>query len=228
IRELMKDLQCLKEGIIFHEKVDLEDGTVNINDTMKQILEPLSKMTKGNKKQYIVDVKFMNYLLQAIPNDIYNSVDACKNAKEMWEQIKRLMFGSDVTSHDVRADIQTKNACYGGNGNKNVGRQSRNQSFNAGNENADSNQIIQRAPQTESIPGKANVQCYNCHEKGHHARDCQKPRVRDANKVNASSKVHEQMSNVKRKTTIQTSIDDQIDSNIIFDDPYVENNGENK
>ncbi|GKE89735.1 hypothetical protein Tco_1567210 [Tanacetum coccineum] len=41
----------------------------------------------------------MNYLLQAIPNDIYNSVDACKNAKEMWERIKRLMFGSEVTCH---------------------------------------------------------------------------------------------------------------------------------
>ncbi|GKE13779.1 hypothetical protein Tco_1421356 [Tanacetum coccineum] len=71
----------------------------NPDNTQQQILEPLSKMTKGNKKQYIADVRVMNYLLQAIPNDIYNSVDACKNAKEMWEQIKRLMFGSEVTSH---------------------------------------------------------------------------------------------------------------------------------
>ncbi|GKA95773.1 hypothetical protein Tco_0817868 [Tanacetum coccineum] len=50
----------------------------------------------------------------------------------------------------------------------------------------------------------------------------------DANavsEVNASSKVHEQVSHVKRKTIIQTSDDDQIDSNIIFDDPYVEHNG---
>ncbi|GKB89417.1 hypothetical protein Tco_0961689 [Tanacetum coccineum] len=43
--------------------------------------------------------------------------------------------------------------------------------------------------------------------------------------VNASSKVHEQMRHEKHKTIIQTSDDDQIDSNIIFDDPYVENNG---
>ncbi|GJX07959.1 uncharacterized mitochondrial protein-like protein [Tanacetum coccineum] len=42
--------------------------------------------------------------------------------------------------------------------------------------------------------------------------------------VNASSKVHEQMHHEKRKTIIQTSDDDQIDSNIIYDDPYVENN----
>ncbi|GKA52111.1 hypothetical protein Tco_0745307 [Tanacetum coccineum] len=252
----------------------------NPDNDQEQILEPLSKMTKGNKKQYIADVKIMNYLLQAIPNDIYNSVDACKNAKDMWERIKRLMFGSDVTSHvrhsrlmdefdrftakeresleyvyerlttlvnimdpskakkadknhdplallahsnasssqshanssyspqpyyvthpssvvdyedeyqmklqgdsqedklttammllakaitqkfstptnnrlrtssntrnqaviqDVRVDILTKNVGYGGNGNRNIGRQNRNQAFNTGNGNDDSNQIV--------------------------------------------------------------------------------------
>ncbi|GJV01339.1 hypothetical protein Tco_1334908 [Tanacetum coccineum] len=71
----------------------------NPDNDQQTILEPLSKMTEGNKKQYITDVKVMNYLLQAIQNDIYNSVNACKNAKEMWEQIHRPMFGSDVTSH---------------------------------------------------------------------------------------------------------------------------------
>ncbi|GJZ29074.1 hypothetical protein Tco_0573721, partial [Tanacetum coccineum] len=55
----------------------------NPDNTIEQILELLSNMTHGNKKQYIADVKVMNYLLQAIPNDIYNLVDACKNAKDM-------------------------------------------------------------------------------------------------------------------------------------------------
>ncbi|GKC10199.1 putative ribonuclease H-like domain-containing protein [Tanacetum coccineum] len=459
----------------------------NPDDIEKQILEPLSKMNTSNKSQYITNVKVMNYLLQAIPNDIYNSVDACQNAKEMWERIKRLMFSSDVTSHvrhsrlmdefdkfaakegeslesvyeiltklviimdrnnvrpipmsintkflnclqpewskyvtmvrhnqtgdtvsydvlydslvqfephvlaskakkaaknhdplallvhsnasssqshvnssyspqpyyvthpssvvdyedeyqgelqgdsqkdklttammllaraitqkfstltnnhlrtssntrnqavvqDGRVDIQTKNTGYGGNDNRIAGRQNRNQAFNVGNGNYDNNQIVQRVPRTKSTPGKANVQCYKCNEKGHYARDCQKPRVRDAkyfreqmllamkdeaecilkdeandflldnsygedtmeeltaavmlmariqpadgntktvpsydakavSEVNAFSKVHKQVSHVKRKTIIQTSDDDQIDSNIIFDDPYVENNG---
>ncbi|GJU85164.1 retrovirus-related pol polyprotein from transposon TNT 1-94 [Tanacetum coccineum] len=307
----------------------------NPDDTTKQILEPLSKMTTGNKSRYITDVKVMNYLLQAIPNDIYNSVDACKKGKEMWEQIKRLMFGSDVTSlvrhshlmdefdkfvakegeslesvyerlttlvnimdrnnvrpipmsintkflnclqsewskyvtmlrynqtgdtvsydvlcdslilfklhvlaskakkdaknHDLlslllqgdsqedklttammllaraitqkfstptnnllrtssntrnqvviqdgRVDIQTKNECYGGNGNKNVVTQNRNQAFNARTRNDERNQIVQRVSRTGSTLGKTNVQCYKCNEKGHYARDCQKPRARDA------------------------------------------------
>nr|GFA12065.1 hypothetical protein [Tanacetum cinerariifolium] len=81
---------------------------------------------------------------------------------------------------DGRVEIHTKNAGYGANGNKNAGRQSRNQAFNTGNGNDDSNQIIQRVSRTESTLGKENVQCYNCNEKGHYARDCQKPRVCDA------------------------------------------------
>ncbi|GJY73652.1 hypothetical protein Tco_0478083 [Tanacetum coccineum] len=43
---------------------------------------------------------------------------------------------------DGQADIQTKNAGYGVNGNKNAGRKSRNQAFHAGNGNDDNNQII--------------------------------------------------------------------------------------
>ncbi|GKD74498.1 hypothetical protein Tco_1332780, partial [Tanacetum coccineum] len=39
----------------------------------------------------------MNFLLQGIPNDIYNSVNACKTAKQMWERIRRLMHGSEKT-----------------------------------------------------------------------------------------------------------------------------------
>ncbi|GJX99776.1 hypothetical protein Tco_0356795, partial [Tanacetum coccineum] len=47
----------------------------NPDKPTEQILEPLFKMTEGNKKQYITDVR------------------------DMWEQIKWLMFGSDVTNH---------------------------------------------------------------------------------------------------------------------------------
>ncbi|GJZ40239.1 hypothetical protein Tco_0586802 [Tanacetum coccineum] len=151
----------------------------------------------------------------------------------------RLCFSSNtrnqVVVQDGRVDIQTKNAGYGGNANKNAGR-NKTQGFNAGDER-------------------------------HYARQCQKPKVRDAKyfreqmllamkyeagdnlsneendfmldisyrgrleeltrilQVHASSKVHEQVSHGKHKTSIQTTDDDQIDSNIIFDDPFVENNG---
>ncbi|GJS32080.1 hypothetical protein Tco_0530462 [Tanacetum coccineum] len=201
---------------------------------------------------------------------------------------------------DGRVDKQTKNACYGGNGNRNSGTQNRNQAFNARNRNDDRNQIVQRVLRTESTPGKANVQCYNCNEKGYYARDFQKPRVRDAkyfreqmllamkdeagsnlkdeendfmldnsyeddtlkeptaavimmariqpandnadsepsydvnvvSEVNASNKVHEQVNHAehknhgKRKMLLtHRMMIPNCNLNIIFDDPYVENNG---
>ncbi|GJR58601.1 retrovirus-related pol polyprotein from transposon TNT 1-94 [Tanacetum coccineum] len=287
-------------------------------------------MTAGNKSQYIADVKVMNYLLQAIPNDIYNSVVACKNAKEMWKRIKRLMFGSKVTSHvrhsrlmdefdkfaakegeslesvyerlttlvniidrnnvrPIPVSINTKFLnCLQHEWSKYVTMHPKQRTVND-----ECNKIVQRVPLTESTQRKVNVQCYNCNKKGHYACDCRKPIVRDAkyyreqmllamkdeagsnlndeekdfmldnsygeeimedltvavilmarfqpadgnaetvpsydakavSEVNASSKVHEQVSHVKCKTIIQTSDDGQIDSNIIFDDPCVENNG---
>ncbi|GJX38945.1 putative ribonuclease H-like domain-containing protein [Tanacetum coccineum] len=369
----------------------------NPNNDQETILEPLSKMTEGNKKQNIADVKVMNYLLQAIPNDIYNSVDACKNTKDMWEQIKRFMFGSDVTSHvrhsplinefdkftakegeslesvyerlttlvnimdrnnvrpiPVSINIKFLN-CLQPELSKYVTMVHHNQTSDTvsydvlydslvqfephvlaskankapknhdplallNHSNASLSQShanysyspqpyyvthpssvvdyedkyqgeLQRDSQEDKLIiammivkliykprmqvmvemvtrmqgdkiGKENVLCYNCNEKGQYASDCQKPRVHDAkyfreqmllamkdeagsnlkdeenaflldnsygeetmkDEVNASSKVHEQVSHVKCKTVIQTSDDDQINSNIIFDDPCVENN----
>ncbi|GKA32462.1 retrovirus-related pol polyprotein from transposon TNT 1-94 [Tanacetum coccineum] len=138
--------------------------------------------------------------------------------------------------------------------------------FHAGNASNESNQIVQHVPRTDSNPSKANVQCYNCNEKGHYARDCKKPKVHNAkyfreqmllamkdeagimliarlqpavettdtvpsyndkavSQVHDSFKAYEQVTHVTRKTIIQTTDDDQIDSSIIFEDPYVDNNG---
>ncbi|GJR85617.1 hypothetical protein Tco_0209628 [Tanacetum coccineum] len=36
----------------------------------------------------------MNLILISIPNDIYNSMDACTTAKSMWERVERLMRGT--------------------------------------------------------------------------------------------------------------------------------------
>ncbi|GJV90705.1 putative ribonuclease H-like domain-containing protein [Tanacetum coccineum] len=231
---------------------------LNPYNTHQPLLEPLSRMTE---------------------------VDACKNAKELWEIIKRLMFGFDVTNHVRHSRLMDefdKFAAKEGESLESIYERKCDKS----------NQIVQHVQRTPN-PSKANVQRYNCNKKGHYARDCQKPKVRNAkylreqmllamkdeagshlsneendfmldtaygeesldeltatvmlmarlqpadgntdtvpsydetavSLVNDSSKTHKQVSNGKRKTIIQTTDDDQIDSSIIFDDPYVANNG---
>ncbi|GKB26846.1 hypothetical protein Tco_0866247 [Tanacetum coccineum] len=171
--------------------------------------------------------------------------------------------------HDGRVDIHTKNASYGGNANKNVGRPNMNQVFNVGNGSDESNQIIQHVPRTESLLSKINVQCYHCNEKGmkdeagsnlsneendfllensygdetleelttavmlmarlqpaeDNAMSVPSYDAKAASEVQTSSNNYEQVNHEKRKTIIQTTDDDQIESRIIFDDPFVENNG---
>ncbi|GJY91191.1 retrovirus-related pol polyprotein from transposon TNT 1-94 [Tanacetum coccineum] len=38
----------------------------------------------------------MNMILLSIPNEIYNSVDSCTSAKDMWKRVERLMRGNKV------------------------------------------------------------------------------------------------------------------------------------
>ncbi|GJV99186.1 integrase, catalytic region, zinc finger, CCHC-type containing protein [Tanacetum coccineum] len=43
---------------------------------------------------YDVEMELMNLILLSIPNDIFNSVDACTSAKDMWKRVERLMRGT--------------------------------------------------------------------------------------------------------------------------------------
>ncbi|GJZ55274.1 hypothetical protein Tco_0610467, partial [Tanacetum coccineum] len=43
---------------------------------------------------YDAEMEVMNMILLSIPNEIYNSVDDCTSAKDMWKRVKRLMRGT--------------------------------------------------------------------------------------------------------------------------------------
>ncbi|GJS62529.1 retrovirus-related pol polyprotein from transposon TNT 1-94 [Tanacetum coccineum] len=43
---------------------------------------------------YDAKMELMNLILISIPNDIYNSIDACTSAKDIWKRVERLMRGT--------------------------------------------------------------------------------------------------------------------------------------
>ncbi|GJX98635.1 hypothetical protein Tco_0355654 [Tanacetum coccineum] len=45
-------------------------------------------------KHYEAEIEAMNLILMSIPNDIYNSVDACTTTQAMWQRVERLMRGT--------------------------------------------------------------------------------------------------------------------------------------
>ncbi|GJW81365.1 retrovirus-related pol polyprotein from transposon TNT 1-94 [Tanacetum coccineum] len=94
------------------------------------------------------------------------------------------MMNQDVIQ-DGRVDIQSKNVGYAGNGSRNSERIAGNQGNNVRNgfvqKNVRNAKLVQRNLRTNPITGKTpTVQCCNCNEKDHYARECSKPRVRDS------------------------------------------------
>ncbi|GJW73414.1 hypothetical protein Tco_0132784 [Tanacetum coccineum] len=225
--------------------------------------------------------KVMNYLLQGIPNDIYNSVDACQDAKIMWERIKSpsnshtpqpyyVTHPSSVIDYEEdcqgelqgdaqedklttamidRVDIQSKNVGYAGNGNRNAGRQNR---YQASNRKMvwfsrlkkmirlfsgfyELSQIRERQMEqmlltmkdeaAGNLDGEENDFMLDNAYEDDTLEELTAAIIMMARIQPADDKgVHEQTNHEKIKTDINTSDDAQIDCNIIFDDPYVENN----
>ncbi|GKA75391.1 putative ribonuclease H-like domain-containing protein [Tanacetum coccineum] len=81
---------------------------VDPKDNTQKILEPIKDLSPEDQKQYYADIKVMNYILQGIPNDIYNSVDACNDAQNMWNQIKRLMQGTYISKQERHSRLMNE------------------------------------------------------------------------------------------------------------------------
>ncbi|GJS09355.1 gag-pol polyprotein [Tanacetum coccineum] len=67
--------------------------------TRPPMLERAPRMQKeedlrgDDLKHYEAEIEAMNLILISIPNDIYNSVEACTTIKAMWQRVERLMRG---------------------------------------------------------------------------------------------------------------------------------------
>ncbi|GJU28288.1 hypothetical protein Tco_1166909 [Tanacetum coccineum] len=77
----------------------LEDGPYvfrNITPTGSTIprLQEVEDLQGDDLLYYDAEMELMNMILLSIPNEIYNSVDSCKMAKEMWARVERLMRGT--------------------------------------------------------------------------------------------------------------------------------------
>nr|GEW37342.1 hypothetical protein [Tanacetum cinerariifolium] len=81
--ELMR--YSIDKGLLLWKKVQ------DPKDPSKLIDELVKDLSTEDRERYYADIKVMNYILQGIPNDMYNSIDACQDAQAMWNHVRRLM-----------------------------------------------------------------------------------------------------------------------------------------
>nr|GEV10927.1 hypothetical protein [Tanacetum cinerariifolium] len=104
------------------------------------------------KDRYNTNIKATNVLLQGLPKDIYTLINHYTDAKDIWDNVKMLMEGSELTKEDRESQLTSSNT--------------RNQSTVQ-----DGRVVVQ------NVQGQArHVKYYNCNGIGHIARNYTQPK----------------------------------------------------
>ncbi|GKB32956.1 hypothetical protein Tco_0872357, partial [Tanacetum coccineum] len=59
-----------------------------------------SDLSPEDKERYNVDIRATNILLQGLPKDIYTLINHYTDAKDIWDNVKLLLEGSELTKED--------------------------------------------------------------------------------------------------------------------------------
>ncbi|GJS97262.1 retrovirus-related pol polyprotein from transposon TNT 1-94 [Tanacetum coccineum] len=155
------------------------------DDTLCDIVEQARTLNPlDNALEYaclINQNEAIHLLLTGIGDEIYSTVDACKTAHEMWIAIERLQQDSNEskiykpTNNNLRTSSNSRK--------KNVDTSPRYKNDNPTGQFGNQNKMtVARAKETvgSQVVQQTGIQCFNCKEFGHFAKECKKPkRVKD-------------------------------------------------
>nr|GEZ51864.1 hypothetical protein [Tanacetum cinerariifolium] len=64
-----------------------------------------SDLTQEEKDMYKADIRVTNILLQGLPKDIYELINNYTNAKDIWDNVKMLLEGFELTKDDRESQL---------------------------------------------------------------------------------------------------------------------------
>nr|GFC46788.1 integrase, catalytic region, zinc finger, CCHC-type, peptidase aspartic, catalytic [Tanacetum cinerariifolium] len=62
-------------------------------------------LTSEEKDRYNVDIRATNIILQGLPKDIYSLINHYTDAKDVWDNVKMLLKGSELTKEDRESQL---------------------------------------------------------------------------------------------------------------------------
>ncbi|GJS65111.1 hypothetical protein Tco_0679675 [Tanacetum coccineum] len=74
-------------------------------------------LAEGNedKERYNADIRATNIILQGLPKDIYSLINHYTDAKDIWDNVKMLLEGSELTKEDRESQLMQLNSKFDNN-----------------------------------------------------------------------------------------------------------------
>ncbi|GKB90588.1 hypothetical protein Tco_0962860 [Tanacetum coccineum] len=78
------------------------EGAPNLGPERPRVYSDLSP---EDKERYNADIRATNILLQGLPKDIYSLINHYTDAKDIWDNVKMLLEGSELTKEDRESQL---------------------------------------------------------------------------------------------------------------------------
>ncbi|GJZ53101.1 hypothetical protein Tco_0607986 [Tanacetum coccineum] len=82
----------------------LEELRVQFNK-VQYVLESLTTSSAEKNKMYTADIRSNQYPTQGKPKDIYSLINHYTDAKDIWENVKMILEGSELTKDDRESQL---------------------------------------------------------------------------------------------------------------------------
>nr|GFA93178.1 integrase, catalytic region, zinc finger, CCHC-type, peptidase aspartic, catalytic [Tanacetum cinerariifolium] len=131
-----------------------------------------SDLTPEEKDRYNADIRATNILLQGLPKDIYTLINHYTDVKDIWDNVKMLLKGSELTKEDRESQLEAQNRV--GNVNSGQARPVKCYNCNGGQDNAFDDDVDEQHVQdlALNVPDHEHYQDAACaHHEGHVMHD---------------------------------------------------------
>ncbi|GJV96795.1 retrovirus-related pol polyprotein from transposon TNT 1-94 [Tanacetum coccineum] len=78
------------------------EGPINLGPERPRVYSDLSQ---DEKDRYNADIRATNIILQGLPKDIYSLINHYTGAKDIWDNVKMLLEGSELTKEDRESQL---------------------------------------------------------------------------------------------------------------------------
>ncbi|GJZ70586.1 retrovirus-related pol polyprotein from transposon TNT 1-94 [Tanacetum coccineum] len=89
-------------GIFRETLAEGDEGALHLGPERPRVYSDLSPK---DKDRYNADIRATNILLQGLPKDIYSLINHYTNAKDIWDNVKMLLEGSELTKEDRESQL---------------------------------------------------------------------------------------------------------------------------